>query len=68
MTFGNQIRAARKAAGLKQAELAARCGLAQTAISSYERDVQTPRLNVIEQLSVALHIPALDLLRAIVNG
>ena len=40
--FGEWLRAAREAAGMKQAELAAACGLAAGSISCYERGLTMP--------------------------
>lgn len=63
MSFGARIKQAREALGMTQKELAARCGVAENTISTYEQGKKTPRVRVIERLSKELHIPAMELLR-----
>ena len=63
MSFGARIKQAREALGMSQKELAARCGVSENTISTYERGKKTSRVRVIERLSKELRIPAMELLR-----
>ena len=47
------LRAARRAAGMSQAELAARAGTSQATLSAYERGVKSPALRVLCRLLAA---------------
>jgi transcriptional regulator with XRE-family HTH domain len=51
---GSLLRAARRRHGLDQAELAARAGTSQAAISRIERDLVSPKLETLERLLNAL--------------
>lgn len=57
------IRAARQAAGVTQAELAARLGVAQPHVSRWERHVR-PSVGRLAQIERALDIPVGTLMRA----
>jgi DNA-binding XRE family transcriptional regulator len=46
-TLGDRLRKARESAGLGQAELADKIGIARTSIVTYENDRQTPRQPVL---------------------
>lgn len=54
MTLGQRIASARKAQGLKQSELAARAGLAQSLVSMIETGATAPRLETLRRLARAL--------------
>jgi non-specific serine/threonine protein kinase len=57
-SFGVLLRRARLAAGLTQAELAARAGLSARGVSDLERgERQRPHPNTVEMLAAALHLP-----------
>jgi len=64
----DHLRAARKAAGLSQAELARKLRRPQSFVSKYERAAQ--RLDVVEFVEVteALRIDTLDALSALIGG
>lgn len=47
---GLLIREARRAAGLSQAELAARLGTKQSVVSRWERGVETPRVDTLSRI------------------
>ena len=51
MTIGQRIRALREARGLTQAELAARLGVSDKAVSTWENDTYTPRMGAIRGLA-----------------
>jgi len=53
-TIGEQIRAARTAAGLTQIELAERAGLWQSSISDYERGEEEPDRRTLHRLADAI--------------
>jgi DNA-binding NarL/FixJ family response regulator/transcriptional regulator with XRE-family HTH domain len=56
--FADLLRLARRAAGLTQAELAARSGLSERGISDLERGVRrTPRRQTLERLMHVLQVP-----------
>jgi ribosome-binding protein aMBF1 (putative translation factor) len=59
--FGEVLKEQRKARGLSQEELAARCEVERTYPSLLERGLRTPTLITIVQLADALSIPAPDL-------
>ncbi len=63
MTFAELIKAARKAAGLTQAQLAAQIGVAQTTISEYERFRKCSSLQILERMAKVLHLSVLELLQ-----
>ncbi|MBW7917640.1 MAG: XRE family transcriptional regulator [Trueperaceae bacterium] len=57
------IRQARERAGLTQAELARRSGVAQSSISAYEREVHQPSLESLQELIAATgHKVSVDLM------
>lgn len=51
MTTGQRIKAARKKAGLTQAELAQRLDIPFQSISQWERDVRNPKKETLEKLA-----------------
>jgi transcriptional regulator with XRE-family HTH domain len=60
--FGAQVRVARKAAGLRQAELGAAAGLSRASVSNIEAGVQEPPLRTAVRLATALGVPLVELL------
>lgn len=62
MTIGERIQEARKQAGLKQAELAEKLGVAVITIGQYERDKRQPRLEQLQAIAAALDIPLPELM------
>jgi transcriptional regulator with XRE-family HTH domain len=56
MSFGTQLKSARKVAGMTQEKLAVVAGLDRTYISDLERDVQRPSFDTIIQLCKGLEI------------
>lgn len=55
--FPQALRAARRGRGLKRGELAARVGVAQSAVSFWERGVETPTNEHL--ILLALELPAI---------
>lgn len=53
--MGEKLKAARKAAGLTQGELAERVGCAQKDISRWENEVREPTATSLRRLADALH-------------
>lgn len=62
MTAGENIRVARRKAGLTQSQLAARSGVAAISIHQYEKGKRVPRLEQIYKIADALGIPYYELL------
>ena len=64
MTFGEDLKAAREAAGLTQLDVATQTGIQQKQISGYENDRVTPNYGTLEKLEavlgVRLNVPAGD--------
>ena len=56
MTTGELIRAARKAAGMTQVQLAERTGITFQQLSKYERGVFEPRLAQLRTLAKSLRV------------
>jgi len=55
-SFASRLKASRIHCGLSQADLAARVGLAQSAISQFEAGRSTPRLETLAKLASALGV------------
>ena len=55
-TFGQRLRAARKATGLTQQELAGQLGRAQTAISYWEADRREPSIGSLAAMAELLGV------------
>lgn len=58
MTTGQNIRAARRAAGLTQKQLSQKIGCTQSRITDWERDLYIPKPAPLKLLSEALGVPA----------
>lgn len=54
MTTGQRIKAARKKAGMTQAELAKKLGISYVGISQWERDLRNPKQETIQRIAKAL--------------
>lgn len=54
MSVGEQIKKARKKAGLKQSELAEKLGVAVITIGQYERNQRQPRYKQLQRIAEAL--------------
>jgi transcriptional regulator with XRE-family HTH domain len=61
---GLNVRMLRKERSLSQEQLAFEAGLHRTYISQVERGVRNPTVTVLEQIAVALNVPAGRLLGA----
>ena len=62
MAFGKHIQAARKNAGLTQAQLAKVCGVATITIQQYERDKREPSFEMLSKIASTLSIPLWQLM------
>lgn len=60
-TVGQNIREARRRAGLRTEGLARRVGYSASAIETYERGKIIPKLDVIEAIADALNVPPWEL-------
>ena len=60
-TVGQNIREARRRAGLRTEALARRIGYSAHSIEAYERGKIIPKLDVIEALAAALNVPPWEL-------
>lgn len=56
MDLGKKIKAARKNAGLTQAQLAEKCGFAPVTIQQYENGKREPRLKAMAKISSVLSV------------
>ncbi len=56
MTTGQLIRAARKNAGMTQAELAQKLGISYVGISQWENDLRNPKYDTIRRIAAALGV------------
>ena len=55
MTVGDKIKAARKEAGMTQAELAKLLGIAGPTLAQWETNVRNPKLRTLAQLAAGLN-------------
>ena len=62
MTTGARIKAARKAAGMTQAELASRLGIPYQSIGQWENDLRNPKFETLQKIASALDVPLSRLL------
>ncbi len=62
LTFGDRLRAVRKARGLTQIQLAEKAGISQCMVSFYERDEVLPGMPHLEWMCIVLKVSATDLL------
>ena len=62
LTFGERLRAIRKARGFSQDDLAKKVGIHRNMISNYERDITIPTVSRLEWFCKALGVSASDLL------
>lgn len=61
MSTGEAIKAARRAAGLTQAELAQKLGVTPQTVSQYERGLINPKLETLQKFADALGVEAWNL-------
>lgn len=61
MTTGERIKAARKKAGMTQAELALKLDIPFQSISQWERDIRKPKKETISKIADALNIHPVEL-------
>lgn len=61
--LGKAVRAARKARGWSQEELAAAADVDRTYISGLERGTRNPAISTVERIARALGVPLRELLR-----
>lgn len=61
MSYGQNIKAARKKRGLTQDQLAKKCDLATITIQQYELEKREPRTEYLERIAGALNISLSDL-------
>ena len=61
MTTGARIKAAQKAAGMTQAELAAKLNVTPQNISQYERGIKNPKIGTLNKIAKALGVPVTEL-------
>lgn len=62
MTVGERIRAARRAKGMTQKELAEKMGTSYVVISQWENGKRNPKLSTLEEIAKALEVPVLALI------
>lgn len=62
MSYGLNIKAARKNIGMTQEQLAQKCGMAAITIQQYERGVRQPRLEQLQTIATVLKVPVYALI------
>ena len=62
MTTGQRIKAARKKAGMTQADLAKKLGISYVNISQLEKDQRSPKLETLQRIAAALSVPVQELI------
>lgn len=62
MTVGERIKTIRKEKGLTQKQVAAGCGMADSAIRKYESGLITPKFETLQRIADALDVHVLELL------
>lgn len=62
MTTGDRIKAARKAAGMTQAELANKLGISYVGVSQWENDLRNPKHGTLQRIAAALGVDLLELM------
>lgn len=62
MTTGARIKAARKAAGMTQAELAAKLGISFQSVAQWENDLRNPKYETLQKIASALGVDIAELL------
>jgi transcriptional regulator with XRE-family HTH domain len=62
-TFAKNLRRLRQSKGLSQEELAHLADLDRTYISSLERSIYSPSIDVVDRLATVLGVDAADLLK-----
>lgn len=62
MTTGQLIKAARKKAGMTQAQLAEKLGISYVGVSQWENDLRNPKLDTLQRIAAALGVPVQDLI------
>lgn len=60
--IANRIKAARKALGMRQGDLATAAGVTQQSVSQWERGIGVPDASNVKRLSELLQVPATELL------
>ena len=61
MTTGERIKAARKKAGLTQAELASKLGISYVGVSQWENNLRNPKPETLRRIADALDVDWLEL-------
>lgn len=62
MTTGQLIKAARKKAGMTQAQLAEKLGISYVGVSQWENDLRNPKLDTLQRIASALGVPVQELI------
>lgn len=62
MTTGERIKAARKAAGITQAELSKKLGISYVGVSQWENNLRNPKFETIKRIAKALDVDVYELL------
>ena len=58
MSFGENLRKARKAAGMTQIELARKTGITERSVYNYEKNSRAPKIDIVERFAQALDVPS----------
>ncbi len=68
MTFGENLKQARKAAGMTQTELAQRSGVTERSVYNYEKNSRAPKIDIVERFATVLNVSAEMLLDSTAAG
>ena len=59
MSFGENLKKARKDAEMTQSELAQRVGITERSVYNYEKNSRAPKVDIVEKFAQALGVPVL---------
>lgn len=65
MSFGENLKKARKDAEMTQSELAQRVGITERSVYNYEKNSRAPKVDIVEKFAQALGVPSEILMRGL---
>ena len=65
MSFGENLKKARKDAEMTQSELAQRVGITERSVYNYEKNSRAPKVDIVEKFAQALGVPCEILMRGL---
>ena len=58
MSFGENLKKARKDAEMTQSELAQRVGITERSVYNYEKNSRAPKVDIVDKFAQALGVPS----------